>query len=137
EEAWSTFVRPTTEISALISRLTQITADDVRGAPSAVESLTRFFDFVGDLPLVAHNGASYDGPLVEATCARLGVPLPPTFLVLDTLPLARAILPTAPAHRVGTLAESFGCARPDAHRADADVEMPGGIIAGLAAEIGS
>ncbi len=33
------------------------------------------------------------------------------------------------------LAERFGCARPDAHRADADVEMLAGIILGLEREI--
>ena len=42
--------------------------------------------------------------------------VPPTFCVLDTLPLARALLPLALDHRVGTLAERFGCARPGAHR---------------------
>ena len=39
--------------------------------------------------------------------------------------------PNREAHRVGTLARLFGCAREDAHRADADVEMLGGIVKGL------
>ena len=82
--------------------------------------------------MIAHNGASYDGPLIKETCKRQGITLPPTFLVLDTLPLARTLLPTLEAHRVGTLAEHFGCAREDAHRADADVEMLAGVIQGLA-----
>ena len=56
------------------------------------------------------------------------MPVPPTFRVLDTLPLARALLPLAPDQRVGTLAECFGCARPGAHHADVDVEMLGGIV---------
>ena len=50
---------------------------------------------LGGLPLIAHNGAGYDGPLIESTCARLGLPLPETFEVLDTLKA-----------RVGTLADN-------------------------------
>lgn len=134
-DSWATFVRPSVPISSQISRLTNITAEDVRDAPTAAEALRVFFDFVGDLPLIAHNGASYDGPLIAATCTRLGIALPATFFVLDTLPLSRALLPTASAHRVGTLAEYFGCTLPNAHRADADVEMLGSIVAGLAREL--
>ena len=128
---WASFVRPPVPIPEHIISLTKITNEDVRGAPPVVEVLRDFFAYVGDLPLIAHNGASYDGPLLQATCERIGLPLPPTFLVLDTLPLARALLPTEPSHRVGSLAERFGCAREDAHRADADVEMLVGIVQGL------
>src|SRR5207247_10445479 len=88
-----------------------------------------------DVPLVAHNGASYDGPLIVATCERLGLPLPSTFRVLDTLPLARTLLPLETSHRVGDLARRFGCDLPNAHRADADVEMLAGIIQGLEREL--
>ncbi len=132
---WASFAKPLVPIPEHIIQLTKITNDDVRDAPPVANVLCKFFAYVGDLPLIAHNGASYDGPLVQATCERLGLPLPPTFLVLDTLPLSRALLPTEPAHRVGTLAKRFGCAREDAHRADADVEMLAGIVQGLEREI--
>ena len=100
-ELWQTYVRPAAgTVPAQITALTTITSEQVRDAPDAAEALRRFFAHVGDLPLVAHNGAGFDGPLIEATCRRLGVPLPPTFRVLDSLPLARALLPTLPAHRV-------------------------------------
>ncbi|MBI3977800.1 MAG: RecQ family ATP-dependent DNA helicase [Chloroflexi bacterium] len=132
---WSTFVRPSGPIPRDTEALTRISAADVAGAPPAPEALASFFACAGDLPLIAHNGAEYDGPLIVATCERLGIPLPPTFLVLDTLPLARTLLPLEPAHRLGSLAERFGCARPDAHRADADVEMLGGVVAGLRREL--
>jgi ATP-dependent DNA helicase RecQ len=84
--------------------------------------------FVGDLPLIAHNGASYDGPLIQATCQRLHIPLSQTLLVLDTLPLARTLLPSAEAHRVSTLYEYFGATPENAHRADADVAMLSTIV---------
>ena len=135
QEPWSTFVRPTVPIPAHIIALTQITMDEVRDAPPVTEALRDFFAYVGDLSLIAHNGASYDGPLIAATCERIGLPLPSTFLVLDTLPLARALLPLEKEHKVGSLARKFGCERPDAHRADADVEMLAGIVQGLEREM--
>src|SRR5216683_1807231 len=131
----STFVHPSVPIPAHIVELTQISESEVRDAPSAREALQAFFEHVGDLPLIAHNGASYDGPLIQATCERLGMALPPTFLVLDTLPLARALLPLEKEHKVGSLAKRFNCDRPDAHRADADVEMLAGIVQGLEREL--
>src|SRR5579884_2420160 len=131
QDPWSSFVCPSVPIPQHIIQLTQITMDEVRDAPPVTEVLHDFFAYVGDLPLIAHNGASYDGPLLKATCDRLGLSLPSTFRVLDTLPLARVLLPCADSHRVGSLAEYYDCARPDAHRADADVEMLGGIIRGL------
>jgi ATP-dependent DNA helicase RecQ len=132
---WASFACPSVPIPEHIIQLTQITMDEVRDAPAIAEVLRDFFAYVGDLPLIAHNGASYDGPLLKATCDRLGLALPPTFRVLDTLPLARVLLPCAASHRVGSLAEYYDCARPDAHRADADVEMLGGIVLGLEREI--
>src|SRR5438270_6740197 len=132
---WSTFVRPSVSIPANIVELTQISDSEVRDAPFAREALQAFFEHVGNLPLIAHNGASYDGPLIQATCGRLGMALPPTFLVLDTLPLARALLPLEKDHKVGSLSKHFNCDRPDAHRADADVEMLAGIVQGLEREL--
>ncbi|HEY0753736.1 MAG TPA: RecQ family ATP-dependent DNA helicase [Ktedonobacteraceae bacterium] len=131
QQPWDSFVHPLVEIPQRIIQLTQITPDKLHNAPTITEALSAFFAYAGDLPLIAHNGASYDGPLLEATCQRIGMELPATFQVLDTLPLARVLLPTLEAHRVGTLAEYFHCARPDAHRADADIDMLGGIVRGL------
>jgi ATP-dependent DNA helicase RecQ len=132
---WMTFVRPSDTVPEEITRITNITNDMVVQAPEPAEALGAFFNYVGDLPLIAHNGAGYDGPLIRATCERLGIALPSSFLVLDTLPLARTLLPTEPAHRVGTLAEHFGCSRPGAHHADVDVEMLAGIVLGLQSEL--
>lgn len=131
QHPWASFVRPLAGVPEHIIQLTKITPAELHDAPGVDEALRAFFAYAGDLPLIAHNGAGYDGPLLEATCQRIGLELPASFLVLDTLPLARVLLPTHEAHRVGTLAKYFACARSDAHRADADVEMLGGIVRGL------
>ena len=137
QQPWATFVHPSVTIPAEIVELTKISMDEVRDAPSAREALANFFAYVGELPLIAHNGASFDGPIITAVCERLELTVPPTFLVLDTLPLARALLPLEKEHRVSTLAKRFDCDRSDAHRADADVEMLAGIVQGLEREMHS
>jgi DNA polymerase III epsilon subunit-like protein len=73
EQPWATFVHPSVTIPAEIEELTDISMDEVRDAPSAREALTDFFAYVGDLPLIAHNGASFDGPIITAVCERLGL----------------------------------------------------------------
>ncbi len=128
-------VRPTRPIPAEIEELTRITNEDVASAGCAQKVLPQFLAFVGDLPVIAHNGASYDGPLLEAVSQRLGITLPSTWLVLDTLPLSRVLLPLASEHRVESLAERFGCARAGAHDAAVDVAMLGSIIQGLGREL--
>ncbi len=137
QNPWATFVHPSVAIPSDIVKLTKISMNDVQNAPSAREALLDFFAYVGDLPLIAHNGVSFDGPIILAVCERLGLPVPPTFLVLDTLPLARTLLPLEKEHKVGTLAKRFDCDRSDAHRADADVEMLAGIVQGLEREMHS
>lgn len=43
--------------------------------------------------LVAHNGKNFDNRMLTAEFKRSGTPLPATWHWLDTLPLARKLLP--------------------------------------------
>lgn len=132
EELWVTLVRPRSGVvPANIAALTGIGTDQVKDAPPIADAIAEFLAYIGDLPLIAHNGASYDGPLVRVTCERLGIPLPETFQLLDTLPLARVLLPQLQAHTVTSLAQHFGCFREGAHQADVDVAMLAGIVDAL------
>ena len=82
QDAWATFARTASgTIPAQIVALTHISEADIHDAPDAAKALRQFFAYVGDLPLIAHNGASYVGPLVEASCERLGLPLPDQVLL--------------------------------------------------------
>ena len=65
---WASFERPLVPNPEHIIRLTKITNDDVRGAPPVAEVLRDFFAYVGDLPRIPHNGASFVGPLLQETC---------------------------------------------------------------------
>ena len=140
-----TFVRSDGEIPATITHITRITRDDVADAPHPLQALADFLAYVGDAPLIAHNGALFDGPVLAAVAKRIGLTLPGALIVLDTLPLARVLLPLdadetgagLPNHRLETLAGYYGCAEEGAHRADVDVAMLGGVVRGLLGELGA
>ncbi|GHO61272.1 hypothetical protein KSC_001640 [Ktedonobacter sp. SOSP1-52] len=139
------FARPTQAIPARITHLTRISQKDVAEAQSIQIVLAEFFAYAADYPLIAHNGALFDGPVLQYVCAKIGYQLPHPLLVLDTLPLARALL--APGalspvgstplsnYRLSTLARFYGCEEEGAHRADVDISMLGGVIRGLMGEI--
>jgi len=139
------FVRPTRPIPARITHLTRISQKDVAEAHSIQEVLTEFFAYVDDYPLIAHNGVLFDGPVLQHICAQTGYYFPHPLFVLDTLPLARALL--APSslspvdgtplnnYRLSTIARFYGCEEEGAHRADVDISMLGGVIKGLLGEL--
>lgn len=145
-EPFVRFVKPTRSIPASITHLTRISMDDVAGAPGIKEMLDELFEYTLSLPLIAHNGVLFDGPVLQCVAERIGYVLPARLLVLDTLPLARALLPLGlpnpidgtplENHRLTTLARFFGCEEEGAHRADVDVFMLGGIVKGLLGELG-
>src|SRR6266571_2621558 len=139
------FARPSGPIPARIAHLTNIHMEDVMEADETYEVLTKFFSYVADFPLIAHNGAMFDGPVLHTIAARIGYKLPTECLILDTLPLARALLPLGlPSpkdgiplenYRLTTLARFYGCEEAGAHRADIDISMLGNVIKGLLEEL--
>ena len=68
---FSTFVKPKAKISNFITKLTSITNDDVRSAPSIEQVLPEFVDFIDDI-LVAHN-ANFDNTMLYANMKRIGI----------------------------------------------------------------
>lgn len=108
-------------IPSMIVQLTGISNAMLAEAPPAAEVMRQAADFVGDLPIAAHN-ASFDRKFWCDELARIGRPADQTFVC--TMLLARRLLPGAPNHKLGTLARYLDL--PDtgrAHRALADAEM--------------
>jgi ATP-dependent DNA helicase RecQ len=140
-EPFVSFAKPHNPISARITHLTRISAEDVAEAPEVQDVLDQFFSYAAGFPLVAHNGALFDGPVLQHVSQRLSYKMPGEWIVLDTLPLARALLPLGilnprdntplENHRLSTLARFYGCEEVGAHRADVDVLMLGGVVKGL------
>lgn len=73
-EMFATLMRPPHQLPSYITRLTSITNEQVKAAPSPVEALVRFSRFVGeDTTLVAHYGPRFDMPFVRESCVRHGI----------------------------------------------------------------
>ena len=91
---FSTLVRPTRPLREVTRDLTGLSDTDLAGAPEPAEALARFYRFVGNRPLVAHNGFSYDFRLLDAAAEATGVGVPDVSR-LDSLELAHLVFPRA------------------------------------------
>jgi len=111
----STLVNPGRPIDPFVVRLTGITNRMVADAPPISEVMPRFEQFVEGCVLVGHN-VHFDCSFV--TAARDGVKLPNE--VLDTLKLARCLVPGLKKYRLSALVSHFGVHQAPNHRALAD-----------------
>ncbi|WP_419554314.1 RecQ family ATP-dependent DNA helicase [Candidatus Poriferisodalis sp.] len=91
---FATLVRPTRPLRSHTRELTGLTDTDLEQAPTLAEALPRFTAFVGDRPILAHNGFGYDYPLLDAAAEQSELPLIGGQR-LDTLELAHLALPRA------------------------------------------
>ncbi len=91
---FATLVRPTRPLRPQTRELTGLTDEDLAQAPTLAEALQSFAAFVGDCPLIAHNGFGYDFPLMDVAAAQSGLPALGGQR-LDTLELAHLALPRA------------------------------------------
>ena len=93
-ETFETLVRPQRPLLESVLELTGLPTENILRAPKLSLVLTDFRAFVGNRPVVAQNGFGYDFRLLDAVCARLGVPpLPPQRM--DTLEIAHLVFPRA------------------------------------------
>ncbi|KGM13164.1 hypothetical protein N869_15615, partial [Cellulomonas bogoriensis 69B4 = DSM 16987] len=131
-----TLVDPGCHVPALITRLTGISDQMLRGAPSIAEVLPTFLEFCGDAVLVAHN-ARFDIGFLKAAAARHQVPWPGP-AVLDTVALARRALHRDEVrnHRLGTLAPYLGSRVEPDHRALTDARATVDVLHALLARLG-
>jgi DNA polymerase III subunit epsilon len=114
-EEFSTLVNPGRPIEPFVVRLTGITDRMVAEAPGISEVMLRFEEFVEGSVLVGHN-VHFDCSFV--TAARDGSPLPNP--LLDTLRLARCLIPGLKRYRLSSLVSHFGVRAMPKHRALSD-----------------
>ena len=113
-------------VPPFIENLTGISNIMLRYAPSSSQVMSEVADFVGDIPLVAHN-ASFDQKFWDSELALIRRARKQPFAC--SMLLARRLLPQAPNHKLGTLNRWAGL--PDtgkAHRAMADAEMSANLM---------
>ena len=111
-DRFSTFVNPEVPIPFEIQQITHITDDMVLEAPKIEEALPAFLDFVGESALVAHN-AGFDVGFIEQNCVRLGRSR--TFTSVDTVGLARVLLPTLSKYKLNIVAKALNISLENHH----------------------
>jgi DNA polymerase III epsilon subunit family exonuclease len=118
--SFSSLINPEMPIPPEVSQIHGITDDMVADAPNCAEVVRSFIEWIGDedTVLVAHN-APFDVEFLHVAMARLQA-VRPSNRVVDTLPLARALLRDAPNHQLKTLVEHLELEAGDYHRALAD-----------------
>ena len=112
--SYSTFVNPGVPIPFEITNLTSITDEMVMNSPKIDTILPQFLEFVGDAVLVAHN-AGFDVGFIEQNCKNLG--LNHKYTYLDTVALARVLLPTLAKYKLNIVAKALGISLENHHRA--------------------
>ena len=113
-DKYSVFVNPEIPIPFDITNLTGITDEMVMGAPTIEVILPEFLEFIGEAALVAHN-ASFDVGFIEQNCKNLEIQK--KFTYLDTVALARVLLPTLSKYKLNIVAKALGISLENHHRA--------------------
>ncbi len=86
----------------------------------------RFLEFIGDSPIVAHNGADFDFPFINYELSQLGLRQIPRDQQLDSIIIARNRVFGPKSYSLDALAKWYGIsltARADAHGALIDAEI--------------
>lgn len=113
-DRFSTFVNPKRPIPFEITQLTSITDEMVIDYPNIETILPQFLEFAGDGILVAHN-AGFDVGFIEQNCRRQGIE--PHFTYVDTVAMARVLLPTLSKYKLNVVAKALGISLENHHRA--------------------
>lgn len=120
---FSTLVNSCSQIPWQVQRLTHITPQMLSTAPSAEDVSSRFFEYIGDLPVVGHNILSFDLPFIEAFFHReIGNQ------VVDTLRLAKDKYPGLSSYKLSALVDTLKLPVSPTHRALKDVEATAALF---------
>ncbi len=124
-DTYSTFVNPKVPIPFRITQLTSITDSMVMDAPDIETVLPQFLAFVKDAVLVAHN-ASFDVGFLEQNCRYQDIV--PDFTSVDTVSLARILLPSLSKFKLNVVAKALNIAQEHHHRAVDDARVTAEIF---------
>lgn len=110
-------VNPEGPITPFVQKLTGITDKMVRTAPKFHELAKRIVEITDDAILVGHN-IKFDYRMLRQSFHRLGYDFEKE--TIDTLPLAKELIPGESSYSLGKLTESIGIPLVDRHRASGD-----------------
>ncbi|MFC0524176.1 PolC-type DNA polymerase III [Pontibacillus salicampi] len=125
-DRFESFANPHEPLSQTTTDLTGITDDMVKDAPDPGAVVKDFYEWMGNDILVAHN-ASFDMGFLNAGLKEIGLGASPN-PVIDTLELARLLVPQLKNHRLNTLCKHFDIELTQHHRAIYDAEATGYLL---------
>jgi len=124
-EEFECFVNPEVPIPYRITEITGITDEMVKNAETIDKIIPKVIEFIGDLPIVAHN-ANFDLGFIKYNAKKQGYTINNT--IIDSLQLARELYPDYKNHKLGTIAKNLGIKVENAHRALDDVITLGKVF---------
>ena len=124
-DRFSAFVNPRVPIPFRIEQLTGINDAMVAEAPGIEEVLPEFLEFSRGAVMAAHN-ADFDMSFIMENCRRLG--LPDEFTYVDTVGMARFLLPALNRFKLDTVAKAVGVPLGHHHRAVDDAACTADIF---------
>lgn len=126
-DTFNTFIKIDRHIPEHITELTSITNDMLVGAPTIVEALKLFKEFVGDDGfLVAHN-AQFDVSFIKNKMKRY-LDIDYEMPVLDTLELSRSIVKNIKTYKLNSLTKHFKIKLENHHRAVDDAKATAEVL---------
>ena len=141
-ENFDELINPGVLIDSEITNLTGITNAMVKNCPNEEEVTKKFKEWIGDLPLVAHN-AKFDKNMLEMAYHKYNLgPLKNT--ILDTLQISRLINKDLKRHNLTALTKNYGITFEENdgtdttkhhHRADYDAEFTGYVFFKMLAQL--
>jgi DNA polymerase-3 subunit alpha (Gram-positive type) len=124
-EEFHRLIDPGVPVPWRITEITGITDELLAGQPTIKEVLPLFLEFCSDCTLVAHN-AGFDMRFIRFNASEHGLKC--DFEIVDTLALARRLLPYLKNHKLNTVAKHFKIEHKDHHRAIGDARATAQIF---------
>ena len=112
-------VNPESEITPFVQKLTKISPKMVKTAPHFHEIARRVVEITDHTTLVGHN-IDFDYRMLRQEFKRLGYEF--KINTIDTIPLAKNLIPEAESYNLGKLVKSLGIPLTDQHRASGDAK---------------
>lgn len=124
-DRFSTFINPHRPIPYHITKLTSIDDSMVCDADGIETVLPRFLEFCEGAVMVAHN-AGFDMGFISQKSSDLGLDC--KFTIVDTVSVARALLPELKNYKLHTVAKQLNVSLEHHHRAVDDAEATAEIF---------
>ena len=118
-DVFSELINPGVKVAPYITKLTGITNEMLEGKPDISQVLPRFIEFVGEYPLMGHN-VMFDYSFLKQNASNFKIPFEKNGI--DTLKIARKVLPELESRALDFLCTYFGISDEQHHRAFNDAK---------------